>query len=106
MFRRRPTTFRAVRPASTLERLTLPPGSALPPQEAQPWVWTEVGSGVLGLRLEGDKLPFRWKSGAERMFRHGQYLPALPPGTRMTFRTMPGTTRSSSTASRSCRVLG
>jgi hypothetical protein len=69
-----------------LERLTLPPGSALPPQEASPFTWTELGEGALGLTLEGEQLPFRWKSGAERTFRHGQYLPALQPGTRMTFR--------------------
>jgi hypothetical protein len=69
-----------------LERLTLPLGSALPPQEASPFTWTEVGEGALGLTLEGEQLPFRWKSGAERTFRHGQYLPALQPDTRMTFR--------------------
>lgn len=69
-----------------LERITLPSGSALPPQEASPLVWTEVGAGALGLTLEGEHLPFRWKTGTERTFRPGQYLPALQPGTRMTFR--------------------
>jgi hypothetical protein len=69
-----------------LERLTLPPGSALPPQEVTPFVWTEIGEGAVGMTLEGEKLPFRWKSGAERTFRHGQYLPVLQPGIRMTLR--------------------
>jgi hypothetical protein len=40
----------------------------------------------LGLTLAGEHLPLRWKSGAERTFRPGQYLPALQDGTRMTFR--------------------
>jgi hypothetical protein len=69
-----------------LERLTLPPGSALPAQEASPLVWTEIGEGAVGLTLEGESLPFRWKSGAERTFRGGQYLPVVQPGTRMTLR--------------------
>ena len=69
-----------------LERLTLPPGSALPPQDVTPLVWTEIGEGAVGMTLEGEQLPFRWKSGAERTFRHGQYLPVLQPGTRMTLR--------------------
>jgi hypothetical protein len=69
-----------------LERLTLPPGSALPAQEASPLVWTEIGEGAVGLTLEGEQLPFRWKSGAERTFRGGQYLPVVQPGTRMTLR--------------------
>src|SRR5215207_6207968 len=51
-----------------LERLTLPPGSALPPQEVAPLVWTEIGEGAVGMTLEGERLPFRWKSGAERTF--------------------------------------
>jgi hypothetical protein len=38
------------------------------------------------MTLEGEQLPFRWKSGAERTFRRGQYLPALQPGTRMALR--------------------
>jgi hypothetical protein len=70
----------------TLERLTIPVGGALPAEEAQPFVWTDVGAGVLGLTLAGEHLPLRWKSGAERTFRPGQYLPALQDGTRMTFR--------------------
>ena len=69
-----------------LERLMLPPGSALPAQEASPLVWNEIGEGAVGLTLEGEQLPFRWKSGAERTFRGGQYLPVVQPGTRMTLR--------------------
>jgi hypothetical protein len=69
-----------------LKRLTLPPGSALPQREATPLVWTEIGEGAVGVTLEGEQLPFRWKSGAERTFRHGQYLPVIQPGTRMTLR--------------------
>jgi hypothetical protein len=69
-----------------LERVTAPPGSALPPQDVTPLVWTEIGEGAVGMTLEGEELPFRWKSGAERIFRHGQYLPVLQPGTRMTLR--------------------
>jgi hypothetical protein len=49
-------------------------------------VWTEVGAGALGLTLEGEHLPFRWKSGTERTFRPGQSLPTLQPGTQMTLR--------------------
>ena len=69
-----------------VEQLTLPPGNALPAQEASPLAWTGVEAGALGLTLEGEHLPFRWKSGAERTFRAGQYLPALQPGTMMTLR--------------------
>jgi hypothetical protein len=71
-----------------LERITLPVGSSLPPQEASPLVWTEVGSGVLGLTLEGERLPFRWKAGQERkMFQFGREpLPLLVPGTVMKMR--------------------
>jgi len=69
-----------------LERVTLPPGSALPPQAAAPLVWTEVGEGALGLTLDGEGLPFRWDAGEERTFRPGQYLPPVRPGTTMTMR--------------------
>jgi hypothetical protein len=71
-----------------LERMTLPPGSALPPEEAHPFVWTEVGKGALGLTLEGEHLPFRWVSGDERTFRQAQRLPVVPVGTRMTLRNV------------------
>jgi hypothetical protein len=69
-----------------LERLTVPPGGALPAGQASSFVWTEVGAGALGLTLEGEHLPFRWKSGTERTFRPGQSLPTLQPGTQMTLR--------------------
>jgi hypothetical protein len=69
-----------------LDRLTLPPGSTLPPQEAGPLIWTEVREGVLGLTLEGERLPFRWTSGEERTFRLRQALPITQPGTQMTLR--------------------
>ena len=48
--------------------------------------WTEVREGVLGLTLEGERLPFRWVSGEERTFRLRQALPITQPGTTMTLR--------------------
>jgi hypothetical protein len=69
-----------------LERLTLPSGTTLPPEQALPLVWTEVGEGALGLTLEGEDLPFRWDPGEERTFRPGQYLQVIRPGTTMIFR--------------------
>jgi hypothetical protein len=69
-----------------LDRQILPPGSALPPEQVQPFAWFGVGEGALGLTLEGERLPFRWESGAERTFRHGQFLPFLAAGTTMTLR--------------------
>jgi hypothetical protein len=68
------------------ERLTLPPGSALPSSLPDPLAWTGVAEGVLGLTLDGERLPFRWQPGDERTFRHGQKLPPVQPGTRMTMR--------------------
>ena len=59
------------------ERLTLPPGTALPPLEASPLMWTSVGEGVLGLTLEG-QLPYFWEPGQERTFRPGQPWPQIP----------------------------
>ena len=56
-----------------VERLTLPPGSVLPAQQESPLVWVGVQDGVLGLTLEGERLPFRWQPGAERTFRPGQF---------------------------------
>jgi hypothetical protein len=74
-----------------LERFTLPPGSALRPVPANRWSWFAIGEGVLGLTLEGERLPYLFKPGEERTFRPGQYLPIdlVPvdqPGTRMTIR--------------------
>ena len=64
----------------------MPPGSALPPEMARPFEWAAVGSGMLGLELEGEELPPGWQFGEERSFHHGQSLPSVPPETRMTFR--------------------
>jgi quercetin dioxygenase-like cupin family protein len=71
-----------------LERLTLPPGSALPSQEANPLSWVAVWEGSLGLTLEGQDLPAMFPSGEERTFRSGQLPPLdlVPPGTPMTLR--------------------
>lgn len=69
-----------------LEPLTLPPGAVLPSTPASELEWLRVAGGVLDLSLEGEQLPFRWKSGAERTFRVGQRLPAIADGTRMTLR--------------------
>ena len=67
-----------------LERLTVPPGGALPPQAARPWVWTDIETGALGLTLTGDRLPIRWESGEERVIRPGVGMPVIAPGTTMT----------------------
>jgi hypothetical protein len=69
-----------------LDQIIVPPGSALPPEDAAPLTWTEVATGVLGLTLEGERLPFRWTSGDERTFRPGQKLPITHPGTTLTMR--------------------
>ena len=71
-----------------LERITLPPGSALPPQEVSPLVWWGITEGRVGITLEGARLPFRWKSGEERKFAGGEILPFLAPGTQMTLRNV------------------
>jgi hypothetical protein len=75
-----------------LEQLTLPAGRALPPQEASRWTWLTRDKGVLGVILEGEHLPFRFKTGEERTFELGQYLPIdlIQPGTRMTLRNAGG----------------
>jgi len=69
-----------------VERLTLPPESALPPQEAGPFVWMEVAEGTLGLTLEGEDLPPGWTTGEEQAARFSIGLPPIPPGTRMSMR--------------------
>jgi hypothetical protein len=71
-----------------LERVTLSAGRALPPQEASRWTWFTLDKGVLGVTLEGERLPYLFKSGEERTFQVGQYLPidVIQPGTRMTLR--------------------
>ena len=69
-----------------LERLTLPPGAALPLEDASPLVWVGLGTGTLGVTLAGERLPFRWKPGEEQKIVLGQNLPPLAPGTAMTLR--------------------
>jgi hypothetical protein len=71
-----------------LERLTVPPRTALPPQEAGPLVWTEVGRGTLGLTLHGERVPYGWTSGVEQKVRFGEYAvpQELAPGTTLRMR--------------------
>jgi hypothetical protein len=38
------------------------------------------------VRLEGERLPFRWKSGTERSFGVAQIPPVFPAGTLVTLR--------------------
>ena len=64
-----------------LERITLPSGSALPAQEVSTLVWWGITEGRVGITLEGERLPFRWKPGEERKFAGGQFLPFITPGT-------------------------
>jgi hypothetical protein len=70
-----------------IERLTVPPGSALPPFETRPLVWTDVGAGLAGATLEGGDLPAAWKAGKERLSGPGTLtLVAVPDGTRILLR--------------------
>jgi quercetin dioxygenase-like cupin family protein len=69
-----------------LTQVTLPPGASLPPYEATALDWVGVMAGRLGLTLEGEGLPFRWRSGTEREFGRLQALPILTPGWRVTLR--------------------
>jgi hypothetical protein len=63
-----------------LERLTMPSGSTLPPDQANPLVWSGVAEGALGMTLAG-QMPFLWELGQERTFRPGQAWPQIPgPG--------------------------
>jgi len=77
-----------------LERVTLPPGGRLPPYPANPYWWTGVEAGTLGLTLEG-QVPFLWEAGRERLLGPGQPWPQvpgptanplIPAGTRMLVR--------------------
>jgi hypothetical protein len=81
-------TFPAGSGRLILERVALPPGSALPAETASPWVWTRAGAGILGLSLKGESLPSGWESGDEREFPpHFQnLLPVVAPGTTMVMR--------------------
>ena len=77
-----------------LERLTLPPGSGLPPFELSALMWIGLAEGVVGVILEG-RTPVSWESGRGRVVRAGQPWPYLPApidnplmagGTQMTLR--------------------
>jgi hypothetical protein len=48
--------------------------------------WLGIHAGRLGVKLDGERLPFRWKSGAERTFSATQFVPAIQPGTVVTLR--------------------
>jgi len=70
----------------TLQRLTLAPGAALPTYTEAGRDWLGIRAGRLTVRLEGERLPFRWKSGAERAFGRAQILPVFPAGSQVTLR--------------------
>lgn len=70
----------------TLQRLTLAPGAALPTYTQSGLDWLGVGAGRLTVRLDGERLPFRWKSGAERTFGVKQIPPVFPVGSQVTLR--------------------
>ena len=70
----------------TLERLTLPPGTALEPYAKSSFDWVGVAAGRLGVTLAGQRLPFRWDPGEERTFGLFQSLPVIPAGTEVTLR--------------------
>jgi hypothetical protein len=77
-----------------LEQLTLAPESTLPPFEVRPLMWMGIGTGAVGVTLEG-RTPVWWKSGHERVVRAGHPWPYIPNpmanplmarGTQMTLR--------------------
>lgn len=68
-----------------LERLTLPPGSAMP-AEAAVIEGYGVETGTLGVTLDGDNLPYGWRPGEERTFGVGTMPRLIRPGTPMTLR--------------------
>jgi quercetin dioxygenase-like cupin family protein len=70
----------------TLQRVTLAPGAALPTYTESGLDWLGIRAGRLTVRLEGERLPFRWKSGAERAFGRAQILPVFPAGSQVTLR--------------------
>jgi hypothetical protein len=70
------------------ERLTLPPGTALPPMTAQEKDWFGVVAGRLGLTLDDARLPAGWRSGVERELGPADQMPRLVPGTRMVLRNI------------------
>jgi hypothetical protein len=68
-----------------LERLTLPPGNALPAREIGPFEWSDNDGGTPGLTLEGDELPAGWSAGEEQTVQFLSEV-TVAPGTRMTVR--------------------
>jgi mannose-6-phosphate isomerase-like protein (cupin superfamily) len=70
----------------TLERLTLPTGTAMAPFTKTQFDWIGVAAGRVGVTLEGERLPFRWDPGEERAFGLFKSLPTIPPGTEVTLR--------------------
>ena len=70
----------------TVTRLTLAPDAALPTYTQAERDWLGIYAGRLTVKLEGEGLPFRWKSGAERSFSVGQIPPVFPVGSRVTLR--------------------
>jgi len=69
-----------------LERLTLPPGTALEPYAKTNLDWVGIAVGRLGVTLDGERLPFRWDPGEERTFGLFQSLPTFAAGTEVTLR--------------------
>jgi hypothetical protein len=70
------------------ERLILQPGTTLLTEPATGQDWVDIISGQLGLTLIGDSLPDNWESGREREVATSDLLPALVPGTRVSFRNI------------------
>ena len=68
-----------------LERMTLAPGSSLPPFTLAENQWVGIGEGTVGVTLAGDRLPLYWESGEEREFAP-DYFPAVASGTQVTLR--------------------
>jgi hypothetical protein len=70
------------------DRLILEPGTRLQIEPATGQDWVDIISGQLGLTLTGDNLPDNWQSGHEREVASSDLLPALVPGTRVSFRNV------------------
>ena len=70
----------------TVTRLALAPDAALPTYTQAERDWLGIYTGRLTVKLEGERLPFRWKSGAERTFSVGQIPPVFPAGSQVTLR--------------------
>jgi hypothetical protein len=72
----------------TLERIMLPPGTAMEPYAKQEFQWLGVAQGRVGVTLVGERLPFRWDSGEERSFGLYKSPPAIQAGTEVTLRSV------------------